>query len=222
MQVVASSLSQLMNVKNGDEFVFGGADALEVPFEWNPDTGVLTYQGVNVSEAPDDMVQPTYMDIGLGMKTDDNGDIIPSSAFDASISGLKFLNYGMDEDGDPKNLVVLMNRLGTIFANCDEVKGEYATPEDRNEAHRLIGKVRDAIAYTQEQHMDLSSKAVYLDENRQFLTKEMDNLNEEVVNTEQRDGADAIMDMLYAQYGYNAALRIGNSILSQSLLDYMN
>ena len=36
------------------------------------------------------------------------------------------------------------------------------------------------------------------------------------------DLADAITEMMWAQYSYNAALRIGNQILSQSLIDYLN
>ena len=36
------------------------------------------------------------------------------------------------------------------------------------------------------------------------------------------DPAEAITQMNWSQYCYNAALRIGNQILSQSLIDYMN
>ena len=221
LQMVAQSIAQTMNVKNGDEYVFAGADALDLPFQWNSETGVLTYQGVDVNQAADRMQQPTYMDIGLGMETDDDGNLIPSSTFDGSLSGLDFLNYGMDEEGDPKNLVVLMNRLGTLFTNCDEKTGQFPSIAEREEAKRLMDKVKNAISYTQEKHMEISSQAIYLSTNKDLLTHEHDNLNEEILNTEQRDGADAIMEMVYAQYSYNAALRIGNGILSQSLLDYM-
>ena len=33
---------------------------------------------------------------------------------------------------------------------------------------------------------------------------------------------DAITSFLYAEYAYNAALKVGNSVLSQSLMDYLN
>ncbi len=36
------------------------------------------------------------------------------------------------------------------------------------------------------------------------------------------DPADAITTLMWAQYSYNAALRIGTQLLSQSLIDYMN
>ena len=34
--------------------------------------------------------------------------------------------------------------------------------------------------------------------------------------------ADAISAFLWAQYSYNAALKVGNSILGQSLMDYLS
>ena len=34
--------------------------------------------------------------------------------------------------------------------------------------------------------------------------------------------ADAISSFLWAEYCYNAALKVGNSILSQTLMDYLN
>ena len=34
--------------------------------------------------------------------------------------------------------------------------------------------------------------------------------------------ADAITGLSWQQYCYNAALKIGNQLLSQSLIDYMN
>ena len=33
--------------------------------------------------------------------------------------------------------------------------------------------------------------------------------------------ADALTTFAYAQYTYNAALRVGNQVLSQSFIDYM-
>ena len=47
-------------------------------------------------------------------------------------------------------------------------------------------------------------------------------LNEQILGIEQVDLASAITDFSWAQYCYNAALKVGNSILSQSLIDYMS
>ena len=39
---------------------------------------------------------------------------------------------------------------------------------------------------------------------------------------EDADPAEAISAFSWAQYCYNSALKVGNSILSESLMDYLN
>ena len=46
-------------------------------------------------------------------------------------------------------------------------------------------------------------------------------LSEQIDELEHMDMAMAISEMMWAQYSYNAALRVGNDILSESLFDYM-
>ena len=46
-------------------------------------------------------------------------------------------------------------------------------------------------------------------------------LQEQYSEIEDVDMADAISSFLWAEYCYNAALKVGNSILSQSLMDYL-
>ena len=55
-----------------------------------------------------------------------------------------------------------------------------------------------------------------------WLQTVKDELDNQIVDTEDLDMAEAITSMTWAQYCYNAALRIGTNILSQSLLDYMS
>ena len=62
---------------------------------------------------------PMYVDIGLGFELDEDGKVIDSTAFDASISGIAIMGYGIDEDGDPKNLASIMLRLADIFEGYD-------------------------------------------------------------------------------------------------------
>ena len=68
----------------------------------------------------------------------------------------------------------------------------------------------------------LSGKASYLTGTEDRLTNMVDDLNNQILQVEQVDLASAITDFSWAQYCYNAALKVGNSILSQSLIDYMN
>ncbi len=158
----------------------------------------------------------TYLDIGLGMQEDESGKIISGSAFNSSISGLKFLGYGEDS-----NLVVIMKELGEIFSRADPETGAYQYAEDEARASELLDKLHDAVRYSQGQHVQLSADAKYLKTNLSQLETNKAELNTQIVETEDKEMADAITEMTWAQYCYNAALRIGTQILSQSLLDYM-
>jgi len=118
--------------------------------------------------------------------------------------------------------------LGQIAYQCNADNGEYLDAdgkEDPDLAERasvLAGKLRDAIGNSSEQHVKLTADAKYLKNNLQQLDTKQDTLNEQCSALEDIDPADAITQMVWAQYSYNAALRIGNNLLSQSLLDYMN
>ena len=46
-------------------------------------------------------------------------------------------------------------------------------------------------------------------------------LQEQYSAIEDVNMADAISSFLWAEYCYNAALKVGNSILSQTLMDYL-
>ena len=72
----------------------------------NPDTG-KNYTNAEMLQkwAEDDHL---YVDIGLGFEQDDaTGEVIDSTAFDAAISGIDIMGYGVDKDGDPKNWMFL-------------------------------------------------------------------------------------------------------------------
>ncbi len=243
MLAKAESIVKSMNTKYGDNFVFSGADGLNVPFSWGEGidedgnmTKILLYRGVDVNAADgtpskemlDRMqAEATYVDIGLGFKevdVDGETELMESSAFDSALSGLTFLGYGRDEDGDPKNIVLLLQELGGLFQKCDPKDGSYPEPEEANMelANRLTNKINDAVARISEQHVKLSADTSYLKTNLNQLTDTKELMDTQREGIEAIDPADAIMQMSWAQYCYNASLKIGNSILSQSLIDYMN
>ena len=217
-----------MNVRYNDEFVFAGIDGMNVPFSWG-ENGELLYRGVDVSaaEGTEDfdklqkMASETgYVDVGLGLEEDENGDIIDSSAFNSSIAGIEFLGYGLDEDGESKNLAVLMNELGNILMDCDPDTGEY-TGGGEVRANTLARKIHVSVARVQEQHVALSSKSEYLQVNLEQLENTQYTLNEEIADLEQMDPALSVTEMYWAQYCYQAALKIGNDLVSQTLFDYL-
>lgn len=234
LKSAAESIVQTMNTQYGSSFVFAGGDSLGgAPFAWETGSDgskYLTYRGVAVDAADSDPemavldamnAETSYVDVGAGL-TEEGGALVPSSAFNSAISGIDCLGYGMDGDGDPKNAASIMMRLSEIFSDCDADTGEFASAQDETDANRLTGKLQDALDSLTNKWTELDGKSSYLEGNATRLTGMSDDLNDQILGIEQADLADAITDFSWAQYCYNAALKVGNSILSQSLIDYMN
>lgn len=225
----AESIVQSMNVQYGDTFIFAGSDGLNVPFSWSS-SGKLQYRGVNVDTTDSSELasltamaeESVYSDVGAGLTEDENGTINSASAFNSAISGIDILGYGVDDDGDPKNVASIMKQLGEIFSRCDADSGDYASDEDAEDAERLTEKLNGATSSYVNKWTELDGKATYLNTTKEQLTTTAKSLNEQILSIEQVKMADAITEFSWAQYCYNAALKVGNSILSQSLIDYMN
>jgi flagellin-like hook-associated protein FlgL len=164
--------------------------------------------------------EKNFVDIGIGMEEDEDGKLIQSSAFNDNLQGINFLGYGVDEDGDPKNIAVIIKQMSQCLARCDE-NGSW-TGDDGETFNRLLGKLEDASSELKSQYAQLDAKASFLETQSDQLEKSADILNEEFLEIEQCDLADAITSYSWAQYCYNAALKVGNSILSQSLIDYLD
>lgn len=159
-----------------------------------------------------------YMDIGLGNKEDENDKVISSSVFDSTLQGINFLGYGKDADGDPKNIVSIVKQMGDIM---NKVKNGQLSQEDYDDLFRLTGKFEDAADKLKVAHDDMDARSSTLKNNLGLLEGNVYDLVEQYAGIEDVDDADAISAFLWASYSYNAALRVGNSVLSQSLMDYM-
>ena len=192
------------------------------------------------------------IDMGMGLMEDDNDVLINGSAFNAALCGLDFMNYGVDEkDGDPRNLALIMRELADVFdtwresgqkylpekyreMSADEIKEimEAKGPEAdeiteynakmEEKAFRLMDKLNAAQEHTTEKYIELDAAASFLQTNSGLLSSQKTDLNTQILDVEQIDLADAITQMSYDQMCYNAALKIGTQLLSQSLIDYMN
>ncbi|WP_293008097.1 MULTISPECIES: hypothetical protein [unclassified Oscillibacter] len=229
----AESIVQILNSQYGSSFIFGGKDSLgEAPFKMEEINGenVLIYRGVRVDaeEGTDEYEQlkamageESYVDIGSGL-TEVDGKLVSTSAFNGALSGLNFVGYGVDDDGDPKNMASVMNKLSEIFKRCDADTGAWASDQDKEDATRLTEKLKDGIDEITNQWTALDGRTTYLETSSNRLSLLSTNLNEQILGIEQIDLANAITDFSWAQYCYNAALKVGNGILSQSLIDYMN
>lgn len=179
----------------------------------------------------------TYVDLGMGMEEDKDGKLIASSAFDTALSGIDMIGYGKTDvtlgDGTvvtdvPNNLISIMKEMGEIFGSCSANNGAY--PEDfepggaegaYQRAMALEVQLQKKLDDLHANYVELDTRATYVKSNEARLESLDDTLNQQITDIEDVDPADAITTLMWAQYSYNAALRIGTSILSQSLLDYM-
>lgn len=229
LEQLAEGIVSTMNAKFGDNFVFAGADGLNVPFTWDED-GNLCYRGINVNaevgteeyETLQYLVkeEKKFADIGLGMEEDANGNLIETSAYNVALHGINFLGYGTNEDGSYNNIVTIIKEMGDILQNCDE--NGYFQDGDRARFDELFAQFEDSAHALEQKHIEMDTEAEFLKDNQLQLEKQAYTLKEQYILMEDVDQADAITAYSWAQYSYNAALRVGNSILSESLMDYIN
>nr|WP_300885245.1 hypothetical protein [uncultured Schaedlerella sp.] len=217
-----------LNATYGDEYVFGGSDAKNVPFTLEEVNGkqVLKYRGEDVTNGDPKVLEALskdshFIDLGFGLDVtnvtppDKSGQysIDPATAFNTSLPGINLVGYGQDADKDPKNMVLLAGMV------ADELEKE---PFDYDRYKELVGKFEDG-------RNDLLSQVTILGTQTEFLTTTKERLEnnkiqiaEDYDNVVNVDMAEAIMDFSWAQYVYNASLKVGNNILTPSFIDFMN
>ena len=221
-----------LNATYGDEYVFGGSDAKNVPFTLEDGVDgngnkiqILKYRGEDVTNGDPKILEELskdshFIDLGFGLGVEDVANppdgqynIDPATAFNTSLPGINLVGYGQDADKDPKNMVLLAGMV------ADELEKE---PFDYDRYKELVGKFEDG-------RNDLLSEVTILGTQTEFLTTTKERLEnnkiqiaEDYDNVVNVDMAEAIMDFSWAQYVYNASLKVGNNILTPSFIDFMN
>lgn len=203
----------------------------------------LFYRGVPVdSDAPADVAKMEYflnqerkdIDVGLGHKEKD-GKVITSTVFDSSLQGIYYMNgYGTksveveNDDGTkttvdniPNNIISIVNEMGQILQRCDKNDGDWA-PGDELRFKALSQEFEDSNNVFRERWTEMDTQSGFLRDNSELLTDTSDSLKQQYMELEDADPAAAISDFMFARYCYDTALKVGNSVLSQSLMDYIN
>ena len=113
--------------------------------------------------------------------------------------------------------------LKELMKNDEDVAKEINDYHDEMEAKafRLMDKLNAAQEHLTEKYVELNADSSFLQTNSSMLSSQKTDLNTQILDVEQINLADAITQMSWDQYCYNAALKIGNQLLSQSLIDYM-
>lgn len=162
-----------------------------------------------------------FIDIGLGFKLDENGDVVESTAFNSALSGIDFLGYGVDDDGDPKNMASIMLRMAEIFENYDDENDKWSSEGDYEDASRLLDKMNASRDNVIQKWSTLSAETTFLNTNATQLETTFASLNTERSTIEDIDMVDTITELSWAQVCYSAALQVGTSVIPQSLMDYL-
>ena len=161
-----------------------------------------------------------FVDIGLGFQENEKGNLIEASGFNASLVGLNFIGYGKDADGEPKNIYSLVQRMKEVAGRIRE--GEEWSNFDYEEFNGLVKKLEGASSSFKTAYTNMDAGTTKLKNNLSLLEENFYNLQEQYADLEDADMAESITSFIWAQYCYNAALKVGNSILSESLMDYLN
>ncbi len=215
------SLLLSMNASYEGKYVFAGSDGKNPPFSLSKDpaTGkqILTYRGLDVNDPANKAKleelskDTTYVDLGFGLTTN-KGVIDPSSAFNTSLPGINLIGFGQDADGDSKNMILLAGQIADVLEKEPFDKAEYENLLNKFEAGR--NNVLENVTTLGTKSSFLENSLTRLEDNKLGLSTQLDS----VVNI---DMADAITQFSWAQYAYNAALKVGTNILTPSFIDFM-
>lgn len=210
---------------------------------------VLHYRGVRVdSDEPADAEkmeyflnnEAKYIDVGLGHKEVD-GEVVSSTVFDSALQGIYFTGgYGTkngvkveieDDEGNketmvvdniPNNIISVVSEMGEILQRCRKDDGAWDSKEDQFRFKALVDRFEEGCSAFRERWTEMDTQSGFLRDNSELLTDTKDSLQQQYMELEDADPAAAISDFMFARYCYDAALKVGNSVLSQSLMDYMN
>lgn len=238
-----------LNASYEGKYVFAGSDGVTPPFRLadvpkdpadpnsekkqallyrNVDvtTGILYDDKNNVVDANDGKERlknlandTSYVDLGFGLSISDNANgngvtVEDSSAFNISLPGIKLVGYDENASGDnTKNMILLMG----------EISNKLAAEEFDYEGYRELLGTFDGQRNNVLQHVTtLGTKTEFLTTTKERLETNEINLTTQIDNVVNIDMAEAIMNFSWAQYAYNAALKVGNNILTPSFIDFMN
>ena len=215
------SLMLSLNSTYEGKYVFAGSDGQEAPFKLTTaadGTQTLTYRGVDVENGDmavlDQLSKDTvYVDLGFGLNIDANSTVDSSSAFNTALPGINLIGYGQDADGVSQNMVLLCGQI------ADSLEKE---PFDVEEYKKLLDAFDAGRSNVLEKITTLGTQTEFLTTTKDRLeTSEID-LTTQLDNVVNVDMAGAITDFSWAQYVYNASLKVGTNILTPSFIDFMS
>lgn len=212
------SMVYALNSKYGESFVLAGADGGNPPFVLSEDGKTLTYRGLDVSDPENQAAleelskETSYVDLGFGLTFDANNQIVSSSAFNVSVPGINAVGFGTSDDGYSKNLVLLAGEMASELENPEFNKEKYG---------KMWDEFGEGAAQLRNLYTSTGTKTQQLNKTKEQLDSQQLAMSEQYDAAVGINSATAITNYSWAMYSYNTALKVGTSILSPSLLDFM-
>lgn len=228
---IQEQLLQTLNNNSSGSYIMGGANTTTRPFGVDAD-GNLTYQGRTLKDLdpatnPADAQFITDMkekglsvDIGLGLSFG-GGALDPNSVFTYSVSGLELMTLGTTQitiDGTsssvPANIYDLLTEVVNELQKPDQ---DYAQPR----LDALFGQLKNESKTLFNSITNIGAKTSYLDFMKDRYSGQDIMLEDRLSQIEDIDFELAAINYETQRLAYNAALKLGSSVIPPSIFDYM-
>ena len=199
--------------KNGVGHTVPSTDPLDPPGTMVPATPLTLAEMQSVAD------EKLYLDTGFGLQIDGSGNVVEGTALNLAYPGTNIIGFGTDgtlPNGDPvpKNAISLLKMLS------DELRKDDSN-FDMSRVHPLRDAFSDAYDRVVDQWTSIGTMDSFLQATENRLVDNRINLNTKIIDIENVDEEMAIMEFEFAKYAYNAALKVGMSILQPSFIDFM-
>lgn len=225
LRTIQGQLLETFNTSASGMYLFGGSND-EKPFAVVG--GKLQYNGKVLDDLVDGSAELTllkqdsmYVDIGLGVSFDDMTKAVDrNTVFNYSTAGVNFVGSGKDStliagEDVSNNLYDLLGRIATEFEKTD---GDYSF----DKVDKLYGLFSENSLKTYQTTTEIGAKTQYLE----FMTSRYEtqnfNLEERQTSVEGVDAAYTYIAFQSQKVAYQAALQMGQSVVQQSVFDYMS
>lgn len=232
LRTVQGQILETLNTSTSGIYLFGGSNNKK-PFAVV--AGKLQYNSKNLDDLNDGPTATAaekelidslkkdslYVDIGLGVSFNEStGEVDRNTVFNYSIAGINFVGSGTDASiisGETvsNNLYDLLGRIAEEFEKPDT---EYSFAK----VDSLYGFFKENSLKTYQTTTEIGAKTQYLE----FMTSRYEtqnfNLEERQTQVEGVDAAYTYIAFQSQKVAYQAALQMGQSVVQQSVFDYMS
>ena len=216
VEQLAEQMVNTMNVDFAERQLFGGTSNGKTPFTVEEIDGKKTvcYNGVALNNEGDSDAypgsDPIYVDIGLGIKYNENYEVDPQTALDLSLNGAEILGCGVDDDGYSLNLIQL------VFDAAEAMRNN-----DRETVNAIIDKANTANNHILTQIAKLGTKQNSIDFQLSKTEEYRYNLQDRQNLVEGTDMEEEIINYEAVMAAYDASLSIGAQLLPKSIFDFI-